>query len=151
MSERTLSTYVDTNQKFEDLNISEMFDFKYREDVEKCFSLLKVHKLAQTDHSIIDIKTTDALIDLSPCIGIYQEAVYFNNYQIKADIELVISLDSKLGRLYTEEVKNSSLDEKILFLVSLETKQKRYRTQVSVPFVNEEESELIKCKTSNYS
>ena len=62
LSEKTFSTYIATNQKFEDLDISEMFDFKYKEDVESCFSLLKVHELEQTDRSIINIKSTDGLM-----------------------------------------------------------------------------------------
>lgn len=144
LSEKTLSTFIPTNQKFDDLDISEMFDFKYKEDVERCFSQLKMHKLAQTDNSIINIKSTDGLIDLSPCIGIYQEAVFFSNYQIDAAIKLKFLLNPELSVLYTKKVKNSSLDQKILFLVSLETKQKRYRTQVITPFVNEEQSVLIR-------
>ncbi len=146
LSEKTLSTFITTNQKFDDLDISEMFDFKYKEDVEKCFSQLKVSKIASEDASIIDIKSTDDLIDLSPCIGIYQEAVFFKNYQIEAAIKLKILLNPELTGLYTESVRLSSLDQKILFLVSLETKQKRYRTQVLAPFVNEEENELIKAR-----
>ena len=146
LSEKTLSTYVETNQKFDDVNISEMFEFKYKEDVEKCFSQLKLRKLTTKDHSSIDIKNKDYLIDLSPCIGIYQEAIFFDNYQIEADIELRIDLDSKLSRLYTKELQDSLLDQKILFLVSLETKQNRYRTQVVIPFVNEQQSKLIKAR-----
>ncbi len=146
LSEKTLSTFITTNHKFEDLDISEMFDFKYKEDVEKCFSQLKVSKIAPEDDSIIDIKSTDDLIDLSPCIGIYQEAVFFENYQIEAAIKLKILLNPELTGLYTKSVRNSSLDQKILFLVSLDTKQKRYRTQVVTPFVNEEENELIRAR-----
>ncbi len=146
LSERTLSTPLDTNHKFEDLDISEMFDFKYKEDVEKCFSLLKINKLISEDPSTIEVKSRDGLIDLSPCIGIYQEAVYFKHYEIDAAIKLKILLNPKLHGVYTEEIKNSTLDEKILFLVSLDTRQKRYRMQVETPFVNEEQSELIKSR-----
>lgn len=146
LSEKTLSTFISANQKFDDLDISEMFDFKYKEDVERCFSLLKLHKLEQTDHSIININSADGLIDLSPCIGIYQEAVYFDNYQIDVAIKLRTLLNPELKYLYTKEVQESSLDQKILFLVSLETKHKRYRTQVITPLVNEEQSELIKAR-----
>lgn len=144
LSERTLSTFVETNQKFQDVNISEMFDFKYKEDVENCFSQLKFSKITSKDNSPIDIKSRDDLIDLSPCIGIYQEAVFFYRYQIEADIKLKLSFNSELDRLYTEAIKKGSLDQKILFLVSLETRQKRYRTQVITPFVNEEQCEMIK-------
>ncbi|MDE6949591.1 MAG: AAA family ATPase [Lachnospiraceae bacterium] len=143
LAEKTLSTFIPTNEKFDDLDISEMFDFKYKEDVERCFSLLKTGKLEQTERSIINIKSTDGLIDLSPCIGIYQEAVFFDNYQIDAAIKLKVLLNPELKRLYTKEVQESFLDQKILFLVSLETKQKRYRTQVITPFVNEEQRALI--------
>ncbi len=146
LSERTLSTFVETNQKFHNVGIREMFEFKYKEDVEKCFSQLKIHRLPQPDNSPIDIKSTDDLIDLSPCIGIYQEAVFFGNYQIDADIKLRLLLNPELAGLYTKEVRNSSLDEKILFLTSLETRQNRYITQVITPLVNEEQSELIKAR-----
>lgn len=71
---------------------------------------------------------------------------FFDNYQIEAAIKLKILLNPELARLYTKSVRNSSLDQKILFLVSLETKQKRYRKQVITPFVNDEERELIKVR-----
>ena len=108
--------------------------------------MLKIKKLAVEDNSLIAVKNTDDLIDLSPCIGIYQEAVFFDHYQIDADIKLLISLNTKLEGLYTEEVKNSSLDQKILFLVSLETRQRRYRVQVITPFINKEQSDMIKAR-----
>ena len=103
-----------------------------------------MHKLIQKDSSPINVKRADELIDLSPCIGIYQEAVFFHGYQIDADIKLRVSLNPKLTGLYTEEVKNAPLDEKILFLVSLETRQNRYRTQVITPLVSKTQSMLIK-------
>ena len=143
LAEKTLSTFLPINEKFADLDINGMFDFKYKEDVERCFSLLKTNKLEQTERSIINIKSTDGLIDLSPCIGIYQEAVFFDNYEIDAAIKLKVLLNPELKHLYTKRVQESSLDQKILFLVSLETKQKRYRTQVITPFVNEEQRALI--------
>lgn len=146
LSEATLSTFVETNQKFDNMNISQMFDFKYKEDVEKCFLQLKTHRVPQTDNSLINVKSTDDLIDLSPCIGIYQEAVFFDSYEIDAEIKLWMHLNPDLKYLYTKEVRNSSLDHKILFLVSLETKQNRYRTQVIPPFVKKAQSELIKAR-----
>ena len=146
LSEKTLSTFIETNQKFEDLDMSEMFEFKYKEDVEQCFSQLKINGLKTEDNSSIDIKSTDDLIDLSPCIGIYQEAAFFAKYQIDAAIKLKLLLNPELKGMYTKEVKNSTLDQQILFLVSLETKQKRYRTQVTTPFVNEEQNKRIEAR-----
>lgn len=146
LSEGTLSTFVEMNQKFKDIDISGMFDFKYKEDVERCFSLLKIKKITVDDNSLIAIKNSDDLIDLSPCIGIYQEAVFFDNYKIESEIELSLLLNPELERLYTRAVKSSLLEQKILFLVSLETKQRRYRTQVVTPFISREQSEQIKAR-----
>ena len=86
LSEETLSTEPDSEKEYDDtVNISEMFDFKYREDVEACYALLKCTEIAVDDKSVIAINPTDDLIDLSPCIGIYQEAVFFS--QDQDDIE----------------------------------------------------------------
>lgn len=111
--------------------------------MEKCFSQLKISKMTSEDPSLINIKSTDKLIGLSPCIGIYQEAVFFDNYQIEEAIKLKLLLNPELNGLYTTEVRESSLDQKILFLVSLETKQRRYRSQVDAPFVSGEQSKRI--------
>ena len=146
LSEKTLSTMVEINQKFEDVDMSQMFEFKYKEDVEKCFSQLKLRSLIPEDDSPIAVKSADDLIDLSPCIGIYQEAVFFDSYQIEKEIKLKLSLNPELNVLYTQTVKDSSLDQKILFLVSLDTRQKRYRTQVIPPFVSKEQSARIKAR-----
>ena len=50
--------------------------------------------------------------------------------------------DSK-KTLWNDKIKEASLEEKILFLVSLETAQDRYRTQVELPFIDEKSKEQI--------
>ena len=137
LSEKTLSEKIETNFNFNNVNISDMFDFKYREDIEKCFSLLKIEQLDYKDYNEIYIKNTDELIDLSPCIGIYQMAEFFKDYDIDTDIKLE-KMFSKNKDKYNEILKENSIEKKILFLVSEETKQKRYRTQVNTPFVSKE-------------
>lgn len=143
LSDKTLSTPVSMNMKFDNMEISEMFDFKFKEDVERCFSLVKIKEIETNDNSVIRIKNNDGLIDLSPCIGIFQEATYFNGYSIDESIEFHIAIDDDKKYLFTDEVKKSSLEEKILFVTSLETKQNRYRNQVAVPFINNEEEKAI--------
>lgn len=147
LTEQTLSTPVQGNLNFKDMDISGMFDFKFKEDVEECFSLLQVKKINREDRSEIEIKTQDELIDLSPCIGTYQEAMFFDNYSIEEDIKLCTKIrDNEF--LYTAEERQKSLEEKILFLSSVATKQNRYRTQVKVPFIKDEEKEEIKTRLS---
>ena len=143
LSEATLSTRVDENQNLSDVDIASMFDFKFREDIEKCFSLLQIEQLPTEDRTVIEVKSTDGMIDLSPCIGIYQEAMFFDAYEIDKAIEMYISLHDNKKTLWTKKVKQSGLEQKILFLVSMETNQDRYRTQVVLPFVNEEAANQI--------
>lgn len=143
LSEATLSTRVDENQNLSDVDIATMFDFKFREDIEKCFSLLQIEQIPTEDRSVIEVKSTDGMIDLSPCIGIYQEAMFFDAYEIDRAIEMYISLHDSKKTLWTKKVKQSGLEQKILFLVSMETNQDRYRTQVVLPFVNEEAANQI--------
>ena len=145
LSIKTLSTPVEMNKKFKNMDISTMFDFKFKEDVEQCFETIRTKKIKSEDNSIIHIKNNDGLIDLSPCIGIFQEATYFNGYSIDGNIKFQLTLTEDKGFLYTDEVKNSSLEKKVLFSTSLETKQNRYKNQVAVPFITEAEAEAI-CK-----
>ena len=143
LSEATLSTKVNENNEISNMDIASMFDFKYREDIEACFSLLKTEPVKSEDSSIIDVKTTDGMIDLSPCIGIYQEAMYFDSYDIDRAIKMYISLNKNRQIFWNKKLIESSLEDKILFLVSMETNQERYRKQVEVPFISEEAKNRI--------
>lgn len=148
LSEKTLTTPVGENLKFDNMDISNIFDFKYKEDIEQCFGCLEVKRIVQEDDSVILINSKDGLIDLSPCIGIYQEASYFKNYSIDIAIQLKLIVLDK-WYLYTDAVKKSLLDEKILFLTALETKQNRYKKQVEIPFVSDEQREQIRERLSS--
>jgi Ni2+-binding GTPase involved in maturation of urease and hydrogenase len=144
LSEKTLSTEINTNTTFEDVDISVMFDFKYKEDIEKCHSLLKIESLTvPEDISEIQIKSKDGLIDLSPCIGLFQEAVFFNRYNIDESIKLWLDLNKDKKFLYTAEDRRSPIDKKILILTSLQTSQNRYRNQVDIPYVSVSDSRQI--------
>lgn len=138
LSEKTLSTEVEEIDTFEDVNISEMFDFKYKEDVERCYSLLHIQDVSDRERTIIAIKNKDCMIDLSPCIGNYQEAAFFENYNIDSAIEFVAFLQRK-----KVQIEDQSLEKKVLTLTALETKQDRYEKQVEIPFISEEEREQI--------
>lgn len=142
LTEQVLSRPFQQKCNFRDMDISSMYDFKYKEDVEDCFHLLKIKKIHREDNSIIPIMNADGLIDLSPCIGIYQEAMFFQNYDIDQEF---IHRNSFLDDGVTVAVKeNATLEEKILSIVSYDTKQHRYINQVEIPFVPEEEARLLK-------
>ncbi|MBR5947660.1 MAG: AAA family ATPase [Clostridia bacterium] len=143
LSETTLAAPIDEKLKMRDMDISSMFDFKYREDVEKCFSLLECKPIPALDDSVIAVKKNDGLIDLSPCIGIYQEAMYFDKYDIDKGIEFHLLIHHEKRGLYDDKIKMMDLESKILLLTSFETNQDRYQMQVELPFVTKEAEALI--------
>ena len=134
--------------------ISSMFDFKYKEDVDECFRFLKIKELPVKNHDIIDIPLKDGLIDISPCVGNYQSATYFKNYDIDsilADVENSALYGTGKKRekpLYTGD-KELSLEEKLLLITAYETGYNRYFTQVETPFVDKEAKKLIHKRLSS--
>nr|WP_051527232.1 GxxExxY protein [[Eubacterium] cellulosolvens] len=141
LSEQSLSTPNETNHNFKDMQISTMFDFKYKEDVEACYGLLDIKKVDRADMSVIKIENHEDLIDLAPCIGIYQEASFFEKYDIDKDLELYKLLNKDKT---VDTTKYKTLDEKILYLTSLETSQNRYVRQVNRKVVEDEQCAKLK-------
>ena len=76
LSVQTLSEKTEMNTILEDVDISSMFDFKYKENIEECFSKLSICRLKCSDNSVINVNEKDELIDLSPCIGIYLSLIH---------------------------------------------------------------------------
>ena len=139
-----LKTEVATNVNFDDVAISDMFDHKKRIDVRECYKLLDTKRIDhKNNNSEIGIKSNDGYIDLSPCIGVYQEAVFFSNHDIGKEIRLAIAHNKSLGKSWEEFKTLTSLDEEILFHMSLTTGHKHYRTQAVKHFVSETASEQI--------
>lgn len=146
VTDEELSTPKAKNETFRSFYISEMFSFKYREDVESCYKLIKKRKI-KGEKNVIDINNSDAMIDLAPCIGIYQEAGYFKNYDIDSEIEFSQLMHSDRPPLSYDE--NAGLQEKILYLTAYETYQDRYLKQVKAPFISKEQSKMINSRLAN--
>lgn len=144
LTEKILATPSTRNVRYQDVAISDMFSFKYKEDVEKAFEAIQTRKLPVSDCSTIAIQNRDGLIDLSPCIGIYQEASFFKNYDIDKEIEQRNSLhEDRVPMKFSEE---ASLEQKILGIVAYDTHQNRYVNQVTPNFILEEEKEALFCR-----
>ena len=144
LSETTLKTKPTETNQDPQFNISTMFDFKYREDIEECYSLLAIKTLQPPDErTSIKINNKDGLIDLSPCIGIYQEAMFFSDYDIDSAICFHLAKRKRDWVRYHISKDDMNLDSKILYLTALETKQDRYKTQVKIPFVSSGERDLL--------
>lgn len=147
LSDNTIATAVETKTEYSrPFSVSEMFSFKYKEDVEECYNMLDVKQLDNGDRSEIKVKSNDGLIDLSPCIGILQEAAFFKNYSIDDEIIWYSKVhDDKLKFSLEGE---ANVEEKVLYLTACETSQDRYFKQVNVPFVDMETLQKIKDRLS---
>lgn len=131
-------------------NISTMFDYKFREDIDATFENLDIVEIPTGDNSEIKVKPVDGLIDMAPCIGLFTEACYFNKYSIDDTISFQWQVDKKMK--YDEDVEQLSSEDlmgKIRYSTYLSTKQRRYFTQSRRIFVNEEEEALIKGRLSS--
>ncbi|MHA0290598.1 AAA family ATPase [Mesomycoplasma ovipneumoniae] len=122
----------------------DMFDHKYDIDLQDMFEMLEVKKIDTEDKSEIKVKTHDYLIDLTPCIGIFLEASYFDGWDIDEEIRSFIttgysrSIQEKLIDDYEEYIsERNSIKDLILFLVYLQTGQERYIKQASPDFVDD--------------
>lgn len=153
LTAETLMRNSDADAPFMDMPISGMFDFKFAEDVEDAFQCLEVRELP-SKHRTIDVKQNDGLIDLTPCLGIYQKPVYFKKYDIEKEIDLYQSLlnmeDST--RAYMKAMLQKTKDIKpkfpriakqVLYFTALQTGQNRYYQQVDLPFISEQECQRI--------
>ena len=127
LSEDDLLSDEVTHMKMTDTPISEMFDYKFVEDVEKAYGHLDVTEV-QPAGQPIEVPLNDALIDLSSPIAHYQKAMFFKNYDIDEEIEYYAQMSDRnfLRRQYAKY----DLDKKLLYLAALETKQLRYLNQV---------------------
>jgi hypothetical protein len=119
LTEKTLTWHFES-PKIKNAVIAEMFDFKFTEEIDKCLEFLDIKYVKHgNSRDVIDIPNADGLIDLSPCIGIYQSATYFRNYDMQRAIDFAFDARGFIQ----ENLPGLPLDTQILRLVSLETHQ----------------------------
>lgn len=129
--------------------MSDMFDHKYDIDLQNMFKMLEVKKIKTEDTTEIKVQTRDDLIDLTPCVGIYLEASYFDDWDIDKEIRFLINFIEKTHKSPPAKIKKlkqnyedyiserNSIKDLTLFLVYLNTQQERYIKQASPDFVDD--------------
>lgn len=137
LSEKTLMTPV-RRKPVEKAYVNEMFEYKYVEEIAKGYDMLDITRI-DTVESDIGIKEKDAFIDLSPCIKEYQKAVFFSNYDTDARLTSAFAQRNKKA----PDLSHFTPEQKLLQLVSLNTKQNRYYNQVKLPFVTPEQHNML--------
>ncbi|MHA0349044.1 AAA family ATPase, partial [Mesomycoplasma ovipneumoniae] len=132
--------------RLEKYSMSTMFQNNYDEDKIEMRQMLDVEQIHTDDKTVIEVKNLDGFIDLSPCIGIFLEANYFNSYYMVKKIRNLIpnyhdkKQESPRRDEYIDFINNKnrkSLNDLILFYRYLQTGKERYIEQAQRNFVND--------------
>ena len=137
LSDKTLRTNPNEERRQKDVNISTMFNYTFSEDIKACEDILNIRNLNFTDKSVISITPRDCLIDLSPCIGMYQEIEYFRNNTADSYCghDLQKNIQSKIA--------NKDLQEYLLYYMAYTTGQWRYVNQIKRRYISDTNRERI--------
>lgn len=138
----TLGRDPGDNLNLGDVAMSTMFDFKLVEQVEAAYDTLEVSTVNAPGREIA-VPSSDGLIDLSPCIGVYQEASYFSNSDIDRYIRLWMKAHPDDSSKVLHGWEDMPLESKVLYYTALETNQMRYLYQVRIPFVPSDAKQAI--------
>jgi AAA domain-containing protein len=106
---------------------SDCFDFTYAENLQACIDLLDRRRLDDGTGEEIAIDRVDGLIDLSPVVGHYQEAVFFDRYNPALEVLLNPKPIAEQLRLKL----NDDPWHNSLLLTAVDTDQMRYAEQVT--------------------
>lgn len=136
--------------KYSNMDVSEVFQHKFAEDVETAYQCLSVDSVAESS-CLLPVNLSYGLVDLSPCIAVYAKACYFQNYRIDDAIYHASNLPGR-GHLLRPERSwmKWGLHSKIQYEVMLETLQQRYYTQVPYPLVSLDAQQMICDRLSVY-
>ncbi|MHA0306144.1 AAA family ATPase [Mesomycoplasma ovipneumoniae] len=143
--------------RLEKYSMSTMFQNNYDEDKIEMRQMLDVEQIHTDDKTVIEVKNLDGFIDLSPCIGIFLEANYFNNYyMVKKIWNLIPNYHDKKQKSprrdeYIDFINNKnrkSLNDLILFYRYLQTGKERYIEQAQRNFVNDKVIQQMKKRLS---
>lgn len=123
----------------EPLAPSQCFEHRYTEDVTTALGCLDATRISGGEDEVIDFDRTDGLIDLSPAVGNYQEALFFDDYDAHAELDKYPSAQAGRFRdlLGEDDWRNA------LVLAACDTHQMRYVTQVEAR-VPETAQEMIR-------
>lgn len=146
LDEKTLSHDPGTNLNLSDMEMSTMFDFKLAEQIDDAYRQLDVREVMPVSGAI-DVRRADCLIDLSPCIGIYQEVAYFKNTDIDVYIKRYFEAHPDNKGMLMPGWEKWVLDAKVLYYTALVTGQNRYLYQVE-SFITPDEWSQIRTRLS---
>lgn len=128
-------------QQLPDYNPSSMFDFKFQSDLEDCMKYLTIEDIPQEDTSEIITLDRDENIDLTPCVGMYQEINFFKNFSFEVALDQYENtpINSRI-KAFIRGLSSLTHEQMALTLASLNTQLFRYIAQATDKFISESEA-----------
>lgn len=146
LSFKHLSAPFETRRGHETYNISEMFDFKYKESVDECWDWLEKKQIPVRDNTVIPITSADYNIDLMPCVGIYQEIFYFRQFDYHRALGQYRKTDKSEWSIVDEIMRLPEPEDiitKTLYIAAAMTLHMRYAKQVVERFIDDDASKAL--------
>jgi hypothetical protein len=115
-----------------DLTFNNIYAFKYKEDIDKCFEFLNVVNLETSNDFDIRANPSDAYIDYGPLVNNFQLLGFFEGFSKHKALNLYkdnIALDKATARFGDRVLDDDGLFVKLV--TSLETLQFRYLYKAS--------------------
>ena len=72
-------------------NIDSMFGFKYVEDIEDSYNMLKITEIEPASKRPLNIMTNDGLLDLSPAILTYAMGAFFKDFDVQEQLTYLLN------------------------------------------------------------
>ena len=110
LTTRTFEGSLLENQKETKFGVSKMFDFKYDVDINHTFEMLEIVEIPTKNKEVINAIENDYNILLGPALGIYQEAMFFNEWNYERELENYDS--SKPTVKYVRKLRPQTLEKK---------------------------------------
>lgn len=110
---------------------SSCFDFTYAENIAACMELIERTRLDDGNQAEIEITRNDGFIDLSPVIGVFQEALFFTEFDAHATMSMMAVVDESFhAEALMDELDGDPWNDSLV-LAAVGTEQLRYHQQVT--------------------
>lgn len=142
LNEENFNTYLMERKEKEKFAPSSMFDFCFDTDIQETFEMLEIKEEKTEDKTEIKAILNDYNINLAPVIGLYQEAIFFKDWNYEKILNSYP--EEKPIVKYIKKIKPKTTRKKILSLASIETDLARYHSQSIEEFIEiDEEVSLL--------
>lgn len=133
---------------FPQLQVRDSFEHRFEEHIEAAYGRLSVERLDDGSGEVICARMADELIDLSACVGLWAQALYFDDFDVTEYAERWVRF--RQHRELTSEELDYADDRKVLLAEAAETGQERYVKQVEGPLLEPEAVDAVRRRLAEH-